>query len=523
MNFDYIIVGGGSAGCLLANRLSKNTKHKVLLLEAGKADRHPYIWMPAAFGKLFQTSVDWALETTPQPALHNRRLYQPRGKVLGGSSSINAMIYIRGHRADYDTWSALGNPGWSYDEVLPYFKAFEQNLAFEGPHHGRGGELTVGPVPSINPLSHTLLEAAQQAGFPTNEDFNGPTQEGFGHYQVTQRDGQRCSAARAFLQPIRHRPNLTVLTGALAQHLTFEQRRVTGVFYVHEGQSKAATARRETILSAGAFHSPQLLMRSGIGNAENLRPIGIDLVHHLPGVGQNLQDHLLVGIATHTSYQRTLDGSDKLPRLLHSLYQYYGQRRGPLTSNVAEAGGFWRSDPRLPAPDLQWHFAPAYFVRHGFSNPKRGRGYSLGATLIAPFSKGGLRLVNKNKMAIDPQYLSDERDAQVLLHGFRIAQDILRQQAFDQYRGAQFQPPPNVVSDEEVMEYIRENVETLYHPVGTCKMGNDPTAVVDSQLKVHGVAGLRVVDASIMPTIVRGNTNAPTMMIAEKAASMIAS
>jgi len=524
MTYDFIIIGAGSAGCLLANRLTANGKYSVLLLEAGGEDKAPNIRIPAAFNKLFKTEADWNYETMPQPHMKGRRLYQPRGKVLGGCSSINAMIYIRGHRLDYNNWAAQGNKGWSYEAILPYFKRSEQNLEFDDQYHGTTGELTVTHQPSRHPLSHLLLEAAQQAGYAHNPDFNGAQQEGFGFYQVTQRSGRRCSAVDAFLKPALLRTNLTVEVNALAQHLILEDKTIKGVTYLRKGSLHQVYARQEVLLCAGAFNSPQLLLLSGIGPTEELRQHGIPPHHHLPGVGKNLQDHLIGGILTHTSRRDTLDGAERFPAIVKNLFNYFIRKKGPLTSNVAECGGFLRSHESLEAPDLQWHFAPSYFLRHGFDNPKSGNGYSLGPTLIAPYSRGEVKLTSNNPLTpplINPNYLSDERDVQAILRGYRITLNILSQPAFAPFRKGQYIPPEDASSDESILDYFKEMGQTLYHPAGTCKMGQDETAVVDESLKLKGLNGLRVVDASIMPTVIRGNTNAPVMMIAEKAADMI--
>ena len=522
--FDYIIIGAGSAGCLLANRLSAKEQQRVLLLEAGGSGRDLRIQVPAAFQRLFKTAYDWDFETVPQDHMDDRNMYQPRGKVLGGSSSINAMIYIRGHRTDYDHWASLGNEGWSYDEVLPYFKKFEYNLRLRDEYHGIEGELTVSDHIERHPISEAFLLAAQQAGYPRNKDFNGSRQEGFGFYQLNIKDGKRCSAAGAFLEPVKNRSNLKIVTNALVHHVQLKERRARGVVYKRGGRQHEAQANREVILCAGTFGSPQLLMLSGIGYEKHLRRHGIEVQHHLPGVGLNLQDHLLAGISVNCTRPITLDRADRFPHNLRFLWRYLTERRGPLTSNVAECGGFLRTHRKLDAPDLQFHFAPAYYLRHGFDNPRRGSGYGLGPTLINPQSRGHVRLLSSDPHEpprIDPKYFSNQRDIKTMVKGFRIALDILSQPAFDPFRGTFFMPDRDLRKDNEIEDYLRSTAETIYHPVGTCKMGTDKQAVVDPQLRVHGVEGLRVVDASVMPTIVRGNTNAPTMMIAEKAADMI--
>lgn len=524
MVFDYIIVGAGSAGCLLANRLSANPKIRVLLLEAGGEDKNTAIHTPLAFSKLFRSEYDWSDDSVPQPHMNNRQLFQPRGKVLGGSSSINAMIYIRGHRADYDQWAALGNTGWSYEEVLPYFRQFEQNLEFADAYHGTDGELAVSRGRHHHSLSKLLLQAAVEAGYPLNPDFNGAEQEGFGFYQVTQKNGQRCSASRAFLEPVRHRSNLEVHTHALAHTILWEGKKAAGLRYEQHGQLLEARANREVLLCAGSFNSPQLLMLSGVGNGNALQRLGIDMVHHLPGVGQNLQDHLLAGCVYHTPLKNTLDSAERFPWAVKYLLQYLLRKKGLLTSNVAECGGFLRSLPHLEAPDLQWHFSPGYFLRHGFENPKTGNGLGLGLTLICPYSRGNVQLKTpdpKDRPVIDPGYLSDERDIQTFIRGYRITEGIMAQPALAPYLKSRFMPPPEVETEQAVINYLREWAQSLYHPVGTCKMGQDDSAVVDENLSVRGVQNLRVVDASIMPIIVRGNTNAPAMMIAEKAADLI--
>ncbi len=523
--FDYIIVGGGSAGCLLANRLSADPGHSVLLIEAGDKERDLNMKIPAAFSKLFKSKADWNFESEVQSAMDDRPMYQPRGKVLGGSSSINAMIYIRGHKEDYDGWARMGNSGWSYQEVLPYFIRSERNLYHSGPFHGQNGELIVSNLRTVHPAVKAMLLSARRAGYPFNPDFNGSTQEGFGTYQVNQDRGARCSASQAFLPArITGRNNLTIWTKTSARRILMEGKRAKGLEVRRKNELDQVQARKELILSAGAFGSPHLLMLSGIGDPAHLQPLGIPVVQALPGVGKNLQDHLLCGLAVTTDYRQMLDHADRFPYVLPNLMRYIVSRDGPLSSNVAEFGGFLKTDPSLVAPDLQFHGAGCYFIRHGFDNPPSGGGISLGATLIQPESQGEVWLRSSDPddlPIIDPRYGTAESDLDTLVKGFRIVENILAQPEMKPFIKDWYQPNQPLQTDEEVKAFVRANAETLYHPAGTCKMGQDAMAVVNEQLQVHGIEGLRVVDASIMPTIVRGNTNAPTYMIAEKAAELI--
>lgn len=527
MIYDYIIVGAGSAGCVLANRLSANPKNTVLLLEAGQGDRASAIQIPAAFSKLFNSDYDWAYKTEPQAQLNNRRLFWPRGKAIGGCSSMNAMIYIRGHRHDYDEWENLGNPGWNYEQLLPYFKKAENQERGESEYHGIGGPLNVANLRLINPTSETFVQAAQEIGWPYIPDFNCPEPEGIGFYQVTQKNGQRHSAASAYLKPILSRPNLTVLTEATVTRLLFSESRVVGVESVKKGQTPHQVNRgQEVILSGGAINSPQLLLLSGIGPADHLKKLGIAVKLDLPGVGQNLQDHLVAGVFYECVQPVTLKGADSLVNFLN----YLLFKQGSLTSNVAEAGGFVKSKAELPSPDLQLHFAPIFFYNHGFSKWEN-HALTLGVTQLRPQSRGYIQLRSANPLdppIIQPNYFSHEADIQCTLRGIQLADKIFQASAFAPWRGDMIVPreiplpqPGSAEENQQIAAYIRENTQTLYHPVGTCKMGNDPMAVVNSRLQVRGVAGLRVVDASIMPTIISGNTNAPTIAIAEKAAEII--
>ena len=517
--YDYIIIGAGSAGCVLANRLSEDPTVKVLLLEAGGRDTAKNIHVPLGFPRLYKGRCDWAYYTEPETHLGNRNLYWPRGKVLGGSSSINAMIYIRGHRYDYDRWRDLGNPGWGYADVLPYFKKSEDQELGASEYHGAGGPLHVSNLRSINPLCDAFVEASQEAGFNRNTDFNGESQEGFGFYQVTQWQGKRHSAAVAFLHPAMRRPNLTVRTDVQAFNILFEGKRAALVSFQQGSGSAQERAAREIILCAGAIGSPQMLMLSGIGPADHLRALGIQVFCDLPGVGANLQDHPAVPVAYECMRPITLAGAESLS----SLARYLAFKRGPLTSNVAEAGGFVKTSAGLPAPDLQYHFAPGYFVEHGFQQIKE-HAYTFGPTLIRPYSRGAITLRSSNPLdapLIHANYFADSRDIQTMLAGLQLARALAATNAFARYHKGELCPGPESKDDKALRAHIVKYAETLYHPVGTCKMGNDPAAVVDAALRVRGVDGLRVVDASVMPVVPGGNTNAPTIMIAEKAADLI--
>ena len=526
MDFDYLIVGGGSAGCVLAARLSEDPDLSVALLEAGPPDRSVLVHCPAGIALAAQTgTANWAFETVPQPGLNGRRGYQPRGKVLGGSSSINAMVYARGHRADYDQWAHEGNAGWSYDEVLPYFKRAEHNERGADAFHGSGGPLNVMDLQQANRHTSDFVQAAQQAGFPHNHDFNGAEQEGVGAYQVTHRQGERCSAAKAYLTPHLGRPNLTLITGAHATRVRLEGRRAVGVDFLQNGQLHQANARREVLLSAGALQSPQLLLLSGIGPGAQLQQFGIPLVLDLPGVGEQLHDHLDVVQVVDAPGQTALFGVSLsgAAQVLRGMWQWSRERRGMLTTNFAEAGGFVRSRPEEPLPDLQLHFVTGKLVDHG-RKTVFGHGYSCHVCHLRPKSRGSLRLASPDPMAaplIDPNFLGHPDDLAVMVRGFKLMRHILAQPALAQLGGRELAVSAAARSDEQIADFIRAKADTIYHPVGSCRMGRRDTDVVDAELRVRGIAGLRVVDASVMPQIVGGNTNAPTIMIAEKAADLI--
>ncbi|WP_238890716.1 GMC family oxidoreductase [Achromobacter insuavis] len=524
---DYIVVGAGSAGCVLANRLSANGKHTVCLLEAGPPDRSPWIHIPIGYGKtMFHKVLNWGYYTEPDPNMLNRRIYWPRGRTLGGSSAINGLIYIRGQRRDYDDWAAAGNPGWSWDECLPYFRKLENNDLGPGATRGTEGPLNATSIKTPHPLVEGLIGAAGALGLPHVTDFNSGDQEGVGYYQLTTRNGRRCSTAVAYLRPARGRANLRIETGAHAMAVLFEGSRACGVRYRQDGQVRTLRARREVILCAGALQSPQLLQLSGVGPAALLRRFGIGVVRDLPGVGENLQDHLQIRLIYET--RQPITTNDQL-RTLHGRaamgLQWLLFRGGPLAVGINQGGLFCRVDPASATPDTQFHFATlSADMAGGKVHPFSGCTYSV--CQLRPSSRGTVQLRGTDPFeapAMQPNYLSTELDRRMTVAAVKYARRLAATEPLAGLMKREFRPGPDVRSDDEILHFCREYGATIFHPSGTAKMGprSDPMAVVDERLRVYGVSGLRVVDCSIMPTLVSGNTNVPVVMLAERAADFI--
>ena len=523
-NYDFIIVGAGSAGCVLANRLSANPAIKVLLLEAGGRDSNPWIHIPVGYFKtMHNPATDWCYVTHPDPGIAGRRLQWPRGKVLGGSSSLNGLLYVRGQREDYDRWRELGNEGWGFDDVLPYFKKSEDQENGADEYHGVGGPLKVSNLRLRREVAERFIAAAEESGIPRNPDYNGASQEGVAYFQQTAYKGFRWSTARAFLGPAKNRPNLEIRTRAHVVGLTFDGRRVTGVEYKRRGEMFSATARAEVVLSAGAIGSPQILQCSGVGDGALLQKLGIPVVHELRGVGQSLQDHLQVRLVYKTS-MRTLN--DEVNNPLQKMWiglQYLLSRTGPMTLAASQVAIFTRSDPSLNRPDIQFHMQPLSADKPG-DGPHRFSAFTASVCQLRPESRGSVSIVSPDPMVyprIDPHYLSTERDRQVAIAGVKLARRIVDAPAIRSCIVDEFVPGRAYQTEDELLHAVRLYSQTIYHPTSTCKMGGDPLAVVDHRLRVRGIDGLRVADASIMPEIVSGNTNAPTIMIGEKASDMI--
>ncbi|AYM08288.1 GMC family oxidoreductase [Agrobacterium radiobacter] len=524
MRFDYIITGAGPAGCVLANRLSEDPDVNVLLLEAGGGDWNPLFHMPAGFAKMTKGVASWGWETVPQKHMKGRVLRYTQAKVLGGGSSINAQLYTRGNAADYDTWvSEDGCDGWSYRDILPYYKRAEDNQRFADDYHSYGGPLGVSMPVSALPICDAYIRAGQELGIPYNHDFNGRQQAGVGFYQLTQRNRRRSSASLAYLNPIRHRKNLTIKLGARVSRIVLEGQRAIGVEVVGKSGSEIIRAEREVLVSSGAIGSPKLLQQSGIGPADHLKSVGVKVLHDLPGVGSNLQDHLDLFVIAECTGDHTYDGVAKLHRTIWAGLEYILFRTGPVASSLFETGGFWYADPDARSPDIQFHLGLGSGIEAGVERLKNA-GVTLNSAYLHPRSRGTVRLSSSDPAAaplIDPNYWSDPHDRKMSLEGLKIAREIFQQAALKPYIMAERLPGPKVMTDDELFDYGCANAKTDHHPVGTCKMGNGPESVVGLDLKVHGLEGLRVCDSSVMPRVPSCNTNAPTIMVGEKGADLI--
>ncbi|MEQ8322902.1 MAG: GMC family oxidoreductase N-terminal domain-containing protein [Rhodospirillales bacterium] len=526
MEFDFVIVGGGSAGCVLANRLSADPHFTACLLEAGGEDRNPLIHIPAGYVKtMVDPAINWMFDTSPHEKTGNRAIPVPRGKVLGGSSAINGMLYVRGQAADYDTWGQMGCRGWSFSDVLPYFKRSENREQGADDYHGTGGPLNVTMPTETYDTLDKLIASGGELGYPMNVDYNGADQEGFAYYQVTQRHGRRFSAKNAYLDPVRgRRKNLHVETHAFAGRVLIENGRAVGVAYMKHGKEHIVRARREVILAAGAVQSPQLLELSGIGQGELLQKLGIDVVHEREGVGENLQDHYISRLSWRLSGLDSLNQLTRGPRLLMEAFRFFTQRTGALTMPAGIIAGFVKSRPELKDPDIQFHIAHATFANPNKRVFDRFPGMTIGPCQLRPESRGHIHATSPDMAAkpdIQPNFLSTRTDCEVHVAGLKIGRQLMATSIMGPHAAEELSPGKGVVDDEALLEHARQTGATLYHPVGTCKMGTDAMAVVDPALKVIGLDGLRIADASIMPNLISGNTNAPTMMIAEKASDMI--